>query len=140
MIGEGFGDYFAGSYFAAKKPLRYRDSIISWDGLLIGLEENSEPPCMRRLDSELTFDDFKPRGDEHENGMIWAATLWDVRRVLGPRLADKVIIESHFQLDGYTSFAKGTRAILDADRNLYAGRHLTKLKRIFRRRGIGPVD
>jgi hypothetical protein len=32
------------------------------------------------------------------------------------------------------------RASLDADRNLYRGAHETALKRIFRRRGIGPVE
>ncbi|HEY0874603.1 MAG TPA: hypothetical protein VGD94_14115 [Vicinamibacterales bacterium] len=39
-----------------------------------------------------------------------------------------------------TPFAKGARAILDADRNLFDGRHVSALKGIFRRRGIGPVD
>jgi hypothetical protein len=133
-IGEGFGDYFAGSYFERKKPVRYRDSVISWDGLLIGLEEGSDPPCLRRLDSELSFDDFKPRGDEHENGMIWAATLWDVRRVLGPRVADKVIIESHFQLDPFTNFERSARGILDANRVLNRDEHRQALRRVFRER------
>src|SRR6202040_1045859 len=50
------------------------------------------------------------------------------------------ILESHFQLDGFTTFARGARAILDADRNLYRKRYATILKRIFRRRGIGPVE
>jgi hypothetical protein len=52
---------------------------------------------------------------------------------------DRVILESHFQLDGFTSFARGARAILDADRNLEGGKHETALKRIFRRRRIRPV-
>jgi hypothetical protein len=133
-IGEGFGDYFAGSYFEDKKPPRYQNSVISWDGLLIGLDERSEPPCMRRLDSELTFDDFKPRGDEHDNGLIWSATLWDVRRVLGRELADKVIIESHFQLDPFTNFERAARAILDANRVLNADRERRALRRVFRAR------
>jgi hypothetical protein len=142
-IGEGFGDYFAGSYFADKKPPRYRDSVISWDGLIIGLEEGNEPPCLRRLDSELTFDDFKPRGDEHDNGVIWAATLWDVRRVLGARVADKVIIESHFQLDPFTNFERAARAILDANRVLNHDLHRQALRRVFRERrfdSFRPAD
>jgi hypothetical protein len=55
-------------------------------------------------------------------------------------VADRIIIDSHFQLDGFTTFARGARAILDADRNLYGGRHKAILRRIFRRRGIGPVE
>lgn len=138
-MGEGFGDYFAGSYFSEKKPKRYRDAVITWDGLLIGLDEGSTPPCLRPLKSDLTYDDYRPRGDEHDNGIIWAATLWDIRRALTRKVADKIIVESHFQLDGFTTFARGARAIIDADRNLFGGKHVAALRRIFRRRRIGPV-
>jgi len=44
------------------------------------------------------------------------------------------------QLDGFTTFARGARAIIDADRNLNRGRHLARLRRVFHRRGIGPVE
>jgi len=54
-------------------------------------------------------------------------------------VSDRVILESHFQLDGFTTFARGARAMLDADRNLEQGRHLGGLKRIFHRRRIGPL-
>lgn len=72
--------------------------------------------------------------------MIWSATLWDIRKAVGRRRADKIIIESHFQLDGFTTFARGARAILDANRHLYANRDRARLVRIFHARGIGPVD
>lgn len=83
--------------------------------------------------------DFDEKGDEHDNGEIWSATLWDVRKELGHEAADRVIVESHFQQDGFTTFARGARAILDADRNLESGRHIPALKRIFRRRRIEPL-
>jgi len=86
-----------------------------------------------------TYKSFRPRGDEHVNGQIWSATLWEVRALLGREKADRLILESHFQLDGFTDFARGARAILDADRNLEGGRHGPALKKIFRRRKIGPV-
>jgi len=132
-MGEGFGDYWAASAFESKKPERYRASVMTWDGLLLGLDDGLDPPSLRRLDGKWTYDDFEEDGDEHDNGTIWSATLWDVRAALGPETADRVIVESHFQLDGFTSFARGARAILDADRNLEA------LERIFRRRRIGPL-
>ncbi len=138
-MGEGFGDYFAASFFETRKPPRYRNSVMSWDGLLVGLDSGDEPPCLRRVDSAHTYRNFKPRGDEHVNGLIWSATLWEVRALLGRGKADRLILESHFQLDGFTDFARGARAILDADRNLEGGRHEAALKRIFRRRKIGPV-
>lgn len=64
-----------------------------------------------------------------------------MRELLGPELADRTIVESHYQLDGFTTFARAARAILDAHRNLPGGgRHAEALRRIFRRRGIGPVE
>ena len=138
-MGEGFGDYFAGSFFESRKPARYRNTVMSWDGLLLGLGSRSDPPSLRRLDGTRSFDDFDEAGDEHDNGTIWSATLWEVRAALGREVADTIIIESHFQLDGFTTFARGARAIIDADRNLYGGRHRTALARIFSRREIGPL-
>jgi hypothetical protein len=137
-MGEGFGDYFAGSFFAAAKPASYRDAVMTWDGA----RGDGKPPCVRRLDSLLTYESFDHRAsaDEHANGQIWSATLWDIWKAIGRRAADRVVVESHFQLDGFTTFARGARAILDADRNLYRDRHRTSLRRIFRRRGIGPVE
>ncbi|MGH8673498.1 MAG: M36 family metallopeptidase, partial [Burkholderiales bacterium] len=138
-MGEGFGDYFAASFCESKKPARYGTSVMSWDGLFAGLSSRLDPPCLRRVDSKMTYADFDPRGDEHDNGQLWSATLWEVRKLLGREKSDRVILESHFQLDGFTTFARGARAILDADRNLEKGRHVAALTRIFRRRKIGPL-
>ena len=138
-MGEGFGDYFAASFFEGRKPQRYRNTVMSWDGLLVGLDRGDDPPCLRRVDSSLTYKDFDATGDEHDNGQIWSAILWEVRGELGRETADRLILESHFQLDGFTSMARGARAIVDADQNLGNGRHAGALRRIFRRRGIAPV-
>jgi hypothetical protein len=117
-IGEGFGDYFAASFFAARKPERLRDGVMSWDALE---ESDADPPVLRRMTERRTYRAFRPRGDEHDNGSIWAATLWEVWRKFGRVVADRIVIESHFQLDGFTTFARAARAIIDADRNLYRG-------------------
>jgi Fungalysin metallopeptidase (M36) len=135
-IGEGFGDYLAASYFDHKRSPAYRTSVMTWDCVL---EKGVKPPCLRRVDSSKTFNTFDGNADEHETGEIWSATLWDVAMALGRRVADRIIVDSHFQLDGYTTFAQGARAILDADRNLYRGRHERALRRIFARRKISPV-
>jgi hypothetical protein len=135
-MGEGFGDYFAASFFESRKPVRYRHSVMSWDGLFVGLQVGDEPPALRRVDMDVTYDDFDERHSEHENGVLWSATLWDIRAAVGRPVADRLIVESHFQLDGFTTFARGARAIIDADRNLEKGRHERALKRIFRRRKI----
>jgi len=145
-MGEGFGDYFAASFFADRKATRRRvllNAVMTWDGILCPDATNANgAPCVRRVDRPLTYESFDhaPNADEHDNGEIWSSTLWEVWNALGRALADRIIFESHFQLDGFTTFAKGARAICDADRNLYRGAHLRTLRRIFNRRGIGPVD
>src|SRR5262249_21939489 len=82
-MGEGFGDYFAASFFADRKPRRYRESVMTWDGLVLGLDAGLDPPCLRRVDADWTYDDFVEDDDEHDNGEIWSATLWDIRQKLG---------------------------------------------------------
>jgi hypothetical protein len=137
-MGEGFGDYFAASFFAAMKPAALRPLLMSWDSIA---DTDHRPPYLRRVNEPLTFESFDhgPEADEHDNGRIWSATLWDIRTAVGRDVADRIIIDSHFQLDGFTTFARGARAVLDADRNLYHGRHLPQLRKIFQDRGIGPV-
>ena len=145
-MGEGFGDYFAGSFFAQKKiangARKLVPAVMTWDGITEPDEDETKPPCVRRLDSPLTFESFNhsDTADEHVNGEIWSAALWDIWRRVGRAVADGIVIESHFQLDGFTTFARGARASLDADRNLFGGRHIRTLKQVFRRRGIGPVE
>lgn len=138
-MGEGFGDYLAASSFEEKKPPALRAAVMLWDGILYGGE--GAAPGVRRLDEPLTYESFDHAedADEHDNGPIWSSTLWDVRAAVGREVADRIIVESHFQLDGYTTFARGARAVLDADRNLYGGEHQDELVRIFHRRGIAPV-
>jgi hypothetical protein len=143
-MGEGFGDYLAASYFAAKKTGQKRKRLIpavmTWDAILFKDPNPSKPPCLRRLDSRRTFKSFEDGEElEHDNGQIWSATLWDIWKAVGRDVADRIIIESHFQLDGFTTFARGARAILDADRHLFRGTHVTALRRIFRSRRIGPM-
>jgi Zn-dependent metalloprotease len=136
-IGEGFGDYFAASFFAQRKPENYQHCVMTWDGLLLGLDMGYQPPCLRFVTNKLTYADFRNLTDyEHENGEIWAATLWQIRAALGQDVADRIIVESHFQLDGFTTFTRAARAILDADQNLFKGKHKIKLQALFRRRKI----
>ena len=95
-MGEGFGDYFAGLFFERAKPERYRLSVMSWDGAFY----DGDPPAVRRLDSPHTYETFDHSAGyyEHENGEIWSAALWQVRDALGRKKADRIIIDSHFQL------------------------------------------
>lgn len=110
---------------------------MNWDAITYDVYDS---PCLRRMDETLPFGDFEDQNEyEHDNGKIWAATLWDIFVAFGRSVSGPLTIESHFQLDGFTMFARGVRAILDADRNLNSGRNASGLKGDFGARQIGPV-
>jgi len=131
-MGEGFGDYLTGSFFYSFKKGTRKAKIAEWDakGYAGGPEE-----CLRWLDSHKHYPDDM-EGEEHLDGEIWSACLWKVRKVLGRRKADAVILESHFYLNQYSDFKDGAEAILMAEKNLYGGQRNKALTKIFKERGI----
>lgn len=131
-IGEGFSDYLAGSFYAKKKKADRKVKIAEWDAK--GYCEEGEV-CLRRLDSQKHYPDDMT-GECHEDGEIWSACLWKVRKLLGKVKADTVIIESIFYLNQYSDFRDGAETIIQAEKNLYGGKKTKGLEKIFRERGI----
>jgi len=131
-MGEGFGDYLAGSFFYKLKKASRRVKIAEWDakGYAGGPQE-----CLRRLDSPKHYPEDM-EGEEHSDGEIWSACLWQVRKLLGGKKADTVILESHFYLNQYSDFKDGAEAIIMAEKNLYGGKKTKGLTKIFQDRGI----
>lgn len=131
-MGEGFGDYLAGTCFYKFKKTPRKVKIGEWDakGYQGGPQE-----CLRRLDSAKKYP-ADMEGEEHADGVIWSACLWQVRKLLGAKKADTVILESHFYLSQYSDFKDGAEAIIMAEKNLYGGKKTRGLTKIFRDRGI----
>ncbi|MCX9009874.1 MAG: M36 family metallopeptidase [Candidatus Methanoperedens sp.] len=132
-MGEGFGDYLAGSFFYKfKKNESRKVKIAEWDAK--GYERGPQE-CLRRLDSNKHYPEDM-QGEEHDDGEIWSACLWKVRKLLGGKKADTVILESHFYLSQYSDFRDGADAIIMAEKNLYGGKKTKGLIKIFKDRGI----
>jgi Zn-dependent metalloprotease len=131
-MGEGFGDYLAGSFFFDWKSARLKPCIASWDAVAYS---RADPPNLRRLDSTKKFpEDFE--GEVHCDGEIWSACLWELRAQLGRRVADRLAIAHHFELSRSASFEDGANAIITADKVLYRGRNEKAIRGIFVRRGV----
>ena len=131
-MGEGFGDYLASSFFESLKPARFRRSIGSWDATAYSPED---PPCLRRVDSTKRY----PRDlvhEEHADGEIWSACLWQIREAIGRADCDRLVLAHHFLLTREATFADAALALILADRNLYAGAHERTIRRVFIQRGI----
>jgi len=80
-MGEGFGDYLAGS-IGAQFSSGFQDICLGeWDATSYS---NTNPPCLRRLDSIKHYPEAIVN-EVHADGEIWSAGLWEVRSAFGGR-------------------------------------------------------
>jgi Zn-dependent metalloprotease len=133
-MGEGFGDFLAASFFADLKPQALRPTIGNWDAVAYS---GAEPPSLRRLDSNKKY----PKditGEEHDDGEIWSACLWEIRAALGRRITERLVIAHHSLLTRFATFEDAAKALITADSQLNDGGNENVLRDVFVRRGILP--
>ena len=96
-IGEAFGDYLAvtvGLVVAGTPASGVPAACVAdWDAVSY---TSTVPHCLRRIDRDLTVADR--RNQVHFDGQIWSRALWDIRGKLGPRTADRIIVNAQFDL------------------------------------------
>lgn len=109
-LGEGFGDYWAGTVGAQLSGGFQDVCIADWDATSYS---TTVPPCLRRLDGTKHYPESID-GDPHDDGEIWSAALWQIRGAIGGRKADTVIIQHHFSLTKDTSFNQAANALVNA--------------------------
>ncbi len=132
-IHEGFADYFAASMYAEVNKGFMRECISPWAGQAF----DPNAPCFRTTVELLTYpDDYIPGGDPHRNGMIWSSALWELWNILGKRVTDDIILESHYLYSQYPTFIEAAQAIILADKLLYNGEHENIIRDVFERKGI----
>ncbi|HEU4713009.1 MAG TPA: M36 family metallopeptidase [Pyrinomonadaceae bacterium] len=133
-MGEGFGDFLAASFFADMKPEVLRPTLGNWDAVAYS---GAEPPCLRRLDSNKKY----PKdltGEEHDDGEIWSACLWELRGALGRTPTEQLVFAHHFLLTPKATFEDAAKALITADKQLNQGRNEAAITDVFVRRGILP--
>jgi hypothetical protein len=133
-MGEGFGDYFSASFFENRKPARFRHLLGSWDATAYSDEET---PYLRRLDSTKLYPRDKV-GEEHADGEIWSACLWQIRDKIGRERMDRLTIAHHYLIGRDATFREAAQALIRADQKLYRGAHKAQITSVFVKRGILP--
>jgi hypothetical protein len=150
-MGEGFGDWLATLFFAEKRRTFHPTYVGDWDA-----RGYSTPRTyLRRVDTDKTLAKWK--NEEHADGEIWSAALWNLYLKLGgdsteaaTRLqaratAAKLVLTSHLYLsDGRRdtlTYAHGLDALLTADRFVgpdpaQPGPHEQMIRDVFAKRGI----
>lgn len=112
-MGEGFGDYWAGSHSGALSSF-HADSVFSWDG------HNPFWPG-RMLNSTLTYQNIN--GDIYHDGSIWAAVWWLIWHECGRTVTDTDMLKMHFYMGTSANMAQAAAFAMQADKDLYGGLH-----------------
>lgn len=126
-LGEGWSDYFAASYFDAPVLFAY-SSLNRFHGL-----RRSSYQRYPYTYEDLGNHDFQV----HNDGEIWAATLWDLRRTLGQEMADQLVVSGLRFAPCRPSMPDARAAIVTADENINAGANRATLWQVFAQHGLG---
>jgi Zn-dependent metalloprotease len=132
-MGEGFGDYWAGSV-GAQLSGGFQDLCIAdWDSTSYS---TTNPSCLRRLDSAKQYPQDID-GDPHDDGEIWSAALWQIRGAISAPKADTAILQHHFLLTTDASFNQAANALVTAAINLgYSQQTIRTIRTILQSRGF----
>jgi hypothetical protein len=136
-MAEGFSDYWSESHAARLGVTFGTGQVFDWD-------KGPVDRCWlgRRVDNHAVVpDSLRPLtfGNIYVNALIWSGSLWDIHEAIGGDASDRVVLESHFYLNGTSpnsTFEDGARAILQADREVYGGAHAQTISAVFANRGI----
>ncbi len=125
-MSEGWSDYFASSFF--NNPIE-------------GAYVVQAPAGIRRHSYEgypFTYEDVGNSGyEEHDDGEIWAATLWDLRNTLGQQVADLLVVNGLKATVCSPSMIDARDAILAADQATNGGANRAAIWAVFARHGMG---
>jgi hypothetical protein len=127
-MGEGFGDFNAGNFFARTSRGGYYDvCLMEWDSTSYS---RSNPTCIRRMDSKKHYpqDLDRPKdgseGDVHADGEMWSTFLWNVRSHLPGSAVQKsdaaarLVVTSHEFQTPSTRFAGAVASLRTAAKAL----------------------
>jgi Zn-dependent metalloprotease len=132
-MGEGFGDYWAGTIGAQFSGGFQDECIAEWDATSYS---SSNPPCLRRLDGTKHYPE-DVEGEVHADGEIWSAALWEIRGAVGATNADRTILAAHFLLSPDATFNQGANAVVTSAVSLgLPSRSVNRIRSILQNRGF----
>jgi len=127
-MGEGWSDYWA--------------ITINNDGA-VGEYVTNNPNGIRRAAYTVpaaavhnSYSDLQS-SSVHNDGEVWAATLWDLRTQLGAATTDRLVLNGMKFTPNRPSFLNARDGILQADQNLFGGANRCAIWTVFARHGMG---
>ncbi len=123
-ISEGFSDFWAAS-------LNDGPCIGDWDATAYS------PPCLRRTDTDAVYP-CSLNGRPHNDGLIWSATLWDIRHLLGAEAAERLALASFLEQGTRTTFPEAAAGLLFAADRLGMQNSVHQVRGVLEDRGLLP--
>ncbi len=113
-MGEGFGDYWAGTLGEKYNTISLNGvpekvCLAEWDSTTY---RTGIPTCLRRLDGNKHYPEDMA-GEVHRDGEMWSAALWLIRSALGVDRADRVILQHHILLTKDATFNMAGHALIE---------------------------
>ena len=111
-MGEGFGDFQAGAYYARTSGGFQDACLMEWDSTSYS---SSDPTCIRRMDNTKRYPQDIDN-EVHDDGELWSAFLWRVRSHLGADAVEqsdnalKLVLTSHDLPDPAGEVPRGRRS------------------------------
>ena len=130
-MGEGWSDYWA--------------TTINNDGVMGEYVTQNNAKGIRRAAYTVpaatvhdSYADVCAGGCEvHNDGEVWAATLWDLRTQLGATITDRIVLEGMKFTPSRPSFLNARDGIIQADQNVNGGANNCAIWTVFARHGMG---
>jgi bacillolysin len=149
-INEAVADYFGNAIDNEVSGIAMDDPAAGLLGEDLCRPENPEPrdwDCpLRDLNDDMTTDDYVyyladfDNGGVHLNATIFGGALWDVREVLDPELADRIVYRALTRfMTPLDDFLDGRAAIVEAARQLgVTEEQVAAIESVFDAKGIVP--
>lgn len=113
-MSEGYGDWLAAAHSD--------DALVGeWVGVAIG--SGGGFPAVRRVDGMKHYPDDQT-GEVHDDGEIWAATLWEIDLMLGHDSAMQLILEAMATMAPSSSMPNAANLLVLAEAQLTNGVNL----------------
>jgi subtilisin-like proprotein convertase family protein/Zn-dependent metalloprotease len=127
-MGEGWSDFMAASFL--------NDPVI---GAYVTGDATVGVRRASMANSPFTYTDIQNRNlaEVHDAGELWAATLWDIRKVLGQTITEQLVVAGMKLTPCSPSMLNARDAIIQADANLNGGANGCELWTAFAARGMG---
>jgi hypothetical protein len=128
-MGEGYGDYLAGSYSLTLNSAFHPEWVFTWDG-------HNEFWGGRWLNLPYHYPE-NAWGQIHDSGQLWSAGLMDVWWDIPDRVAwDRIVLQHHFLLGQGPLMEDAAEAILTTELGLYGGLYRSVIVQNFLTRGF----